>query len=603
MIPPLIAAAREAKIPAPIKPETSRTGGAAPRGGWFYIGVGVVATLHLAALAVVLATESGPFAITLFLLAWVFLNCLFLLVLPRPGIAAALTLILVLLLIELSRFKFDILRLSLTFLDFLIVDRDTFSFLLSVFPRLRTQLIVAGIVAVPVFWVIWRADPFRAGRGLVLAVLAATTISMSAMSVAAPEQPWEPFQGTNHISNLARSGVVAVSRLVSTGWIEADPPASGSLRLAPAAHAVGRTALPSGEKCDAAAKRPHIIMLLDELSFDITAVAGVKVPPGYSDYFKSVDGAQRTMIAEATGGPTWYTEFNVLTGMSARSFGDLKFYVTRIAANRVRRGLPQALQRCGYKTFSLYPTYGDFLSARAFQKGVGVDQFIDMADMGVDEDMQPDKFYFDQALKMFAGQQPSQSPIFMFVYLTANHFPWTSVFRPDLTPGWTPPGNTAEVDEYIRRQTMTAKDYRDFTTRLARDYPDQSFLILRFGDHQPAISQKLLEPGIDRKLLAQRVMTADPRYFSTYYALDGINFRPPDLSSAVEILDAAYIPIVIQEAAGVPLEPSFEEQKNIMLRCKGAFYDCKAGAEARRFNRLLIDAGFVKNLYGDLVGR
>ena len=57
MIPLLIAAAREAKIPASIKSGTSRTGGAAPRGGWFYIGVGVVATLHLAALAVVLATN------------------------------------------------------------------------------------------------------------------------------------------------------------------------------------------------------------------------------------------------------------------------------------------------------------------------------------------------------------------------------------------------------------------------------------------------------------------------------------------------------------------------------------------------------------------
>ena len=337
-------------------------------------------------------------------------------------------------------------------------------------------------------------------------------------------------------------------------------------------------------------------MLLDESSFDITAAPGVKVPPGYSDYFRSIDGMQRTMIAEATGGPTWYSEFNVLTGMSARSFGDLKFYVTRITANRVARGLPQALRRCGYKTFSLYPTYGNFLGARTFQKGAGVGQFIDMADMGVDEDMQPDKFYFDQALKVFAGQQPSQSPIFMFVYLTANHFPWTSVYRPDLTPDWTPPGNTAETDEYIRRQAMTAKDYRDFATRLARDYPDQSFLVLRFGDHQPAISQKLLEPGIDRKLLAQRLMTADPRYFSTYYALDGINFRPADLSSALETLDAAYIPIVIQEAAGIPLDPSFEEQKRIMLRCKGLFYACKNGAEARRFNRLLIDAGLVRGL-------
>jgi hypothetical protein len=581
---------------ASVEPGTGRTGGAASRGVRFYAVVAVVATSHLAALAVLLATEYGPFAISLSLLAWVFVNCLFLLVLPRPGVSAALALILVALLIALSRFKFDILQLSLTFLDFLIIDHDTFSFLLSVFPRLRTQSMVAAVVAVPVLWMIWRADPFRAGRGLTLAVLAATAVSMSAMSVAVPEQPWEPFQGVNHISNLARSGVVAVSRLASTGWIEADPPASGSPPLAPGAYAAGEPALPSGEKCDPTARRPHIIMLLDESSFDITAAPGVKVPPGYSDYFKSNDGKRRIMIAESTGGPTWYTEFNVLTGMSARSFGSLKFYVTRIAAGRVTRGLPRALQRCGYKAFSLYPTYGDFLSARAFQKGAGVDQFIDMTDMGVDEDMQPDKFYFDQALKVFAGQQPSQSPIFMFVYLTANHFPWWNVYRPDLTPDWIPPGNTAETDEYIRRQTVTAKDYRDFTTRLARDYPDQSFLVLRFGDHQPAISQKLIEPGIDRESLAQRLMTTDPRYFSTYYALDGINFRPADLSSALETLDAAYIPIVIQEAAGVPLDPFFEEQKNIMLRCNGKFYDCRDGAEARRFNRLLIDAGMIKGL-------
>jgi hypothetical protein len=53
---------------------------------------------------------------------------------------------------------------------------------------------------------------------------------------------------------------------------------------------------------------------------------------------------------------------------------------------------------------------------------------------------------------------------------------------------------------------------------------------------------------------------------------------------------------VIQEAAGIPLDPSFEEQKKIMLRCNGVFYACKDGAEARRFNRLLIDAGMIKGL-------
>jgi phosphoglycerol transferase MdoB-like AlkP superfamily enzyme len=578
------------------EPGTSERTRAESRGIGFFALVGVIVTVHLAALAVLLTTEYGPFAITLSVLAWVFVNCFLLVVLQRPGVCAALALALFVILIVLSHFKFGILQLTLTFLDFLIIDRDTFSFLLSVFPRLQMQLMIAGLVAAPLLWALWRFDPFRVRRRFALTGVAATAALIATMAIASPEQAWEPFQGVNHISNLARSGIVAVSRLASTGWIEADPPANGPLSLARDARAAALPALPSGEACDATARRPHIIMLLDESSFDVTAAPDIKVPAGYTDYFKSSDGKQRTMIAESTGGPTWYTEFNVLTGLSARSFGDLKFYVTRIAAGRVTRGLPHALQRCGYKTVSLYPTYGDFLSARAFQKGTGVEKFIDMADMGVNEDMQPDKFYFDQALKVFAREQPQQSPVFMFVYLTANHFPWWNVYRSDLTPNWTPLGNTAETDEYIRRQTVTANDYREFTERLKRDYPDESFLVLRFGDHQPAISQNLLEPGIDRASLAKRLMAADPRYFSTYYAIDGINYQPRNLSSALETLDAAYIPLVLQEAAGLPLDPSFAEQKSIMLRCKGTFYACKKGTEARRFNRLLIDAGMIKGL-------
>ena len=200
--------------------------------------------MHLAALAVLLTTEYGPFAITLSVLAWVFVNCFLLVVLQRPGVCAALALALIVILIALSHFKFGILQLTLTFLDFLIIDRDTFSFLLSVFPRLQMQLIAGRPRCGSAVVALWRFDPFRVRRRFALTGVAATAALIAAMAVASPEQAWEPFQGVNHISNLARSGVVAVSRLASTGWIEADPPANGPLSLARDARAAGLPVLP-----------------------------------------------------------------------------------------------------------------------------------------------------------------------------------------------------------------------------------------------------------------------------------------------------------------------------------------------------------------------
>ena len=68
------------------------------------------------------------------------------------------------------------------------------------------------------------------------------------------------------------------------------------------------------------------------------------------------------------------------------------------------------------------------------------------------------------------------------------------------------------------------------------------------------------------------------------------------MSSALDRLEAPYLPLVLQEAAGLPLDPSFAEQKKILERCHGLFFQCAGGAEARRFNRLLIDAGLIKGM-------
>jgi hypothetical protein len=120
--------------------------------------------------------------------------------------------------------------------------------------------------------------------------------------------------------------------------------------------------------------------------------------------------------------------------------------------------------------------------------------------------------------------------------------------------------------------------------------------MVRFGDHQPLFAKRFIDPTLDQADVAARILRRDPRYFSTYYAVEGINFEPVDLSSALDTLDAPYLPLVVLEAAGVPLDPTFVEQKKILGRCRGVFYLCAGGAEARRFNRLLIDVGLIEGL-------
>jgi hypothetical protein len=118
---------------------------------------------------------------------------------------------------------------------------------------------------------------------------------------------------------------------------------------------------------------------------------------------------------------------------------------------------------------------------------------------------------------------------------------------------------------------------------------------VRYGDHQPEFSSHLLDPGLDDAAVEKKLMAYDPRYFTTYYSIDAINFEPVKSPAVMDTIDGAYLPLVIQEAAGIPLDPSFAE-KAIMLRCHGVFYACKGGAEARHFNRQLIDAGIIKGL-------
>jgi len=536
--------------------------------------------IHLAAFGIFLWSEDEPSAQAAFVLTWAALNFFWLVVLRRPLTSAALSLVLIVILIALSQFKHGILLMTATFVDVMLIDAATFSFFLKVNPGLVEKLGLAVALALPVMVLLWRAEPFRVRRSTALLGCLLSLAALAGLSLAVPTDREDEFYPHQYVSKFARSAAVAAVDLTNGGVLEADPATGERLNLGTVA------ACPPGRKL------PHIVMVFDESSFDVTMMPNVKVAANYRERFRSSDGQTRAFVVEGAGGPSWYTEYNVLTGLSVRSYGRFAESVTRLAAGRVKRGLPYALRECGYSTYSLYSWFGAFAGARGFQTSTGIEHFLDAKQLHVGP-ADTDIFFYDQAARVIA-QDRGQGPVFVFVYLAANHFPWNYHYRPDLLPNWVNPGNPFEIDEYLRRQEMSARDYAQFKERLGREFPDQQFLLVRFGDHQPLFAKRFIDPTLDQAEVATRILRRDPSYFTTYYAAEGVNFRPADLSSALDTLDAPYLPLVVLEGAGVPLDASFVEQKKILKRCRGLFYLCAGGAEARRFNRLLIDAGLIQ---------
>ena len=106
----------------------------------------LIAASHIAALAIMLTTESDFASRMAFILAWGILNTFFLAMVRRPVIAGLLSLVFVLLLVLLSQLKHSMLFMTVNFVDLMVVDQDTLGFLLTVTPGLWANVVIACLL-------------------------------------------------------------------------------------------------------------------------------------------------------------------------------------------------------------------------------------------------------------------------------------------------------------------------------------------------------------------------------------------------------------------------------------------------------------------------
>ena len=310
-------------------------------------------------------------------------------------------------------------------------------------------------------------------------------------------------------------------------------------------------------------------------------------------FFQSYDGKLNKLRVETYGGASWLTEFSLLTGLSTQSFGGMRQFVQHVMAGKVGDTLPQALTRCGYRNVLLYPMLRYFLGSAKFFAAAGMSEIIDARDQGAKRANERDQFYYTNALGEIARHvAASRQPLFLYVQTMAAHGAYSYTYMPEVSVPGGGPGTPPEVHEYLRRLGMARMDYAFLRDELVRRFPARA--VPDRALRRPPADRDAVASGLRRRRLHRgRDGSGKDAARLTYYALDGIRYRPPPLPS-LDVLDVAYLGTVVLEAAGVPLSDAYRERRRLMLLCNGRYHDCPAREEILRFHRRLINSGLLK---------
>ena len=166
----------------------------------------------------------------------------------------------------------------------------------------------------------------------------------------------------------------------------------------------------------------------------------------------------------------------------------------------------------------------------------------------------------------------------------AGHQPYKPTWTPEYVADSGSPDLDPETREWLRRVAMVDADYAYLKAELSTRFPRKPFLLVHYGDHQPMVTR----PHVTFEKQNPGKPTGQTAY-STYFAIEGLNYRPPQMPE-FETLDVAYLGSTVLKVAGIPLTDVDRERGRLMALCEGRYYDCAFQSEILEFHRRLIDS-------------
>jgi phosphoglycerol transferase MdoB-like AlkP superfamily enzyme len=266
---------------------------------------------------------------------------------------------------------------------------------------------------------------------------------------------------------------------------------------------------------------PDIVVVQSESFFDPRIMRGYE----QQDFTPNLDrlareGASGPLHVPTFGGGTIRTEFEVLTGLSLRYFGNMQFPYLQMHS-KVVPGMVRTLRAHGYETIAVHGNDPSFWNRTAAFKAIGFDRFVSRQSFP-DQAPNDGKYMADHAMtdEIMAQLKNAGPPQFVFAISIEAHGPYdtspgVNVAERDAIP--VPPGVSGkarlELQNYLYHMRHADAELGRLADLLAQR--DRPTLLLFYGDHLPALADAYTTTGfVDGKDMLSQAGTwllVDPR--------------------------------------------------------------------------------------------
>lgn len=246
---------------------------------------------------------------------------------------------------------------------------------------------------------------------------------------------------------------------------------------------------------------PDIVVIQSESFFDPGVIRGLENQDFAPNLHRLAEHASTGRLHVPTfGGGTIRTEFEVLTGLSLRSFPDMQFPYLQMNGG-VMPGMVRTLRSHGYETIAVHGNDAGFWNRTAAFKSLGFDRFVSQPDFPKDA-KKDGEYMADSAMtdEIMVQLKDAGPPQFIFAISIEAHGPYDKTAGIDTSERDAipvPEDITDDAKTELRNYIYHMRHADEELGRLAellrkRERPT---LLLFYGDHLPALAKTYDKAG------------------------------------------------------------------------------------------------------------